>query len=119
MASKQNLLKEPLSMHPNHHRKFYGANLAEVLQTPIYGCSLENMPGLPDLALIRLKGGSMEMQREPYGNGSSTHQGGPGLAAFNLKAPAGGLISLISLISHKVHSFSPGWLWERRARAGK
>jgi hypothetical protein len=50
---------------PDHVRKFYGANLAEVFRTPLYDCSLKNVSGVPDFALTRLKGGSMEMQRAP------------------------------------------------------
>src|ERR1700761_7579616 len=65
MAHKQSVPKEPLSTRPDHDRKFYGANLAEVFRTPLYDCSLKNMSGLPDFALTRLKGGSMEMQRAP------------------------------------------------------
>src|SRR5580704_19700460 len=65
MARKQSLPEEPLSMRTNHDRKFYGANLAEVFRTPLYDCSLKNVSGVPDFALTRLKGGSMEMQRAP------------------------------------------------------
>ena len=65
MAHKQSLPTKPLSTHPDQDRKFYGANLAEVFRTPLYDCSLKNMSGLPDFALTRLKGGSMEMQRAP------------------------------------------------------
>jgi len=65
MARKQSLPKKPLSTRPDHLRKFYGANLAEVFRTPAYDCSLKNEFGVPDFALTRLKGGSMEMQRAP------------------------------------------------------
>src|ERR1700678_2780247 len=65
MARKQSLPKKPLSTRPDHRRKFYGANLAEVFRTPAYDCSLKNEFGVPDFALTRLKGGSMEMQRAP------------------------------------------------------
>src|ERR1700721_3692717 len=65
MARKQSLPKEPLSTRPDHLRKFYGANLAEVFRTPLYDCSLKNVSGVPDFALTRLKGGSMEMQTGP------------------------------------------------------
>ena len=65
MARKQSLPKKPLSTRPDHRRKFYGANLAEVFRTPVYDCSLKNVSGVPDFALTRLKGGSMEMQRAP------------------------------------------------------
>ena len=63
MARKQSLPKKSLSTRPDHARKFYGANLAEVFRTPAYDCSLKNECGVPDFALTRLKGGSMEMQR--------------------------------------------------------
>src|ERR1700691_3348008 len=65
MARKQSLPKKPLSTRPDHLRKFYGANLAEGVRTPAYDCSLKNELGVPDFALTRLKGGSMEMQRAP------------------------------------------------------
>src|ERR1700677_2263007 len=65
MARKQSLPKKPLSTRPDHLRKFYGANLAEVFRTPAYDCSLKNEFGVPDFALTRLKGGSMEMQQAP------------------------------------------------------
>jgi AraC-like DNA-binding protein len=65
MARKQSLPKTPLSTRPDHDRKFYGANLAEVFRTPLYDCSLKNASGVPDFALTRLKGGPMEMQRAP------------------------------------------------------
>lgn len=65
MARKQCLPKELLSTRRDHDRKFYGANLAEVFRTPLYDCSLKNVSGVPDFALTRLKGGSMEMQRAP------------------------------------------------------
>jgi AraC family transcriptional regulator len=65
MARKQSLPKKSLSARPDHDRKFYGANLAEVFRTPLYDCSLKNVSGVPDFALTRLKGGSMEMQRAP------------------------------------------------------
>src|SRR5580693_1092783 len=65
MARKQSLPKKPLSRRPDHLRKFYGANLAEVFRTPAYDCSLRNECGVPDFALTRLKGGTMEMQRAP------------------------------------------------------
>jgi AraC family transcriptional regulator len=65
MARKQSLSKEPLSTRPDHDRKFYGANLAEVFRTPLYDCSLKNVSGVPDFALTRLKGKAMEMQRAP------------------------------------------------------
>ena len=65
MARKQSLPQEPLSTRPDHHRKFYGPNLAEVFRTPLYDCSLKNVSGVPDFALTRLKGGLMEMQRAP------------------------------------------------------
>ena len=65
MARKQGLPKVPLSTRPDHDRKFYGANLAEVFRTPLYDCSLKNVSGVPDFALTRLKGGSMEMQQAP------------------------------------------------------
>src|ERR1700689_3962307 len=65
MAHKQSLPKKPLSTRPDHLRKFYGANLAEVFRTPAYDCSLKNVSGVPDFALTRLKGGSMEMQQAP------------------------------------------------------
>jgi AraC family transcriptional regulator len=61
----QSLLKTPLSTRPDHVRKFYGANLAEVFRTPLYDCSLKNVRGAPDFALTRLKGGPMGMQRAP------------------------------------------------------
>ena len=61
----QNLAKKPLLTGPGHTRKFYGANLAEVFRTPLYDCSLKNVSGVPDFALTRLKGGSMETQRAP------------------------------------------------------
>jgi AraC family transcriptional regulator len=50
---------------PDHTRKLYGANLADVFRTPLYDCSLKNVSGVPDFALTRLKGGPMEMQRAP------------------------------------------------------
>jgi len=62
---KQDLPTKPLLTRPNHMQKFYGANLAEVFRTPAYDCSLKNECGVPDFALTRLKGGSMEMQRAP------------------------------------------------------
>ena len=65
VARNQSLLKKPLLAPPGHVRKFYGANLAEVFRTPLYDCSLKNVCGVPDFALTRLKGGSMEMQRAP------------------------------------------------------
>ena len=65
MARKQDLPTKPLLIGSNHVRKFYGANLAEVFRTPLYDCSLKNVSGVPDFALTRLKGGSMEMQRAP------------------------------------------------------
>jgi len=65
VARKQSLPKTPLSTRPDHVRKFYGANLAEVFRTPLYDCSLKNVCGVPDFALTRLKGGPMEMQRAP------------------------------------------------------
>src|ERR1700678_2835874 len=65
MARKQSLPKKPLSRRPDHLRKFYGANLAEVFRTPAYDCSLRNECGVPDFALTRLKGETMEMQRAP------------------------------------------------------
>ena len=65
MARRQSLPKEPLSTRPDHMQKFYGANLAEVFRTPAYDCSHKNECGVPDFALTRLKGGSMEMQRAP------------------------------------------------------
>src|SRR5271156_3510622 len=65
MARMQNPAKKPLSTRPDHNRKFYGANLAEVFRTPLYDCSLKNVSGVPEFALTRLKGGSMEMQRAP------------------------------------------------------
>src|ERR1700728_1612211 len=65
MARKQSLPKKPFLTPPDDVRKFYGANLAEVVRTPLYDCSLRNVSGVPDFALTRLKGGSMEMQRAP------------------------------------------------------
>ena len=65
MARKQSLPKKPLLTRPDHVRKFYGANLAEVFRTPLYDCSLKNVCGVPDFALTRLRGGPMEMQRAP------------------------------------------------------
>jgi AraC family transcriptional regulator len=65
MARKQSLPKNSTSVRPDHDRKFYGANLADVFRTPLYDCSLKNVSGVPDFALTRLKGGSMEMQRAP------------------------------------------------------
>jgi AraC-like DNA-binding protein len=65
MARKQSLPKKSAAAKPDHDRKFYGANLAEVFRTPLYDCSLKNVSGVPDFALTRLKGGSMEMQRAP------------------------------------------------------
>src|ERR1700690_4432855 len=65
MARKQSLPKKPLSTRPDHLRKFYGANLAEVFRTPAYDCSLKNELGVPDFAVTRLKGGSMVMQKAP------------------------------------------------------
>jgi hypothetical protein len=65
MARMQNLAKKPLLIGPDHTRKLYGANLGEVFRTPLYDCSLKNVSGVPDFALTRLKGGSMEMQRAP------------------------------------------------------
>src|SRR5271163_2890009 len=65
VARNQSLLKKPLLTPPGHVRKFYGANLAEVFRTPLYDCSLKTVCGVPDFALTRLKGGSMEMQRAP------------------------------------------------------
>jgi hypothetical protein len=65
MARNQSLPKKSLSTGPDHARKFYGANLAEVFRAPLYDCSLKNVSGVPDFALTRLKGGSMEMQRAP------------------------------------------------------
>src|ERR1700723_4396432 len=65
MARKQSLPKKSLSARPDHDRKFYGPNLAEVFRSPLYDCSLKNVCGVPDFALTRLKGGSMEMQRAP------------------------------------------------------
>lgn len=65
VARMQTLAKKPLLTGPDHTRKFYGANLAEVFRTPLYDCSLKNVCGVPDFALTRLKGGSMEMQRAP------------------------------------------------------
>jgi dienelactone hydrolase len=55
----------PLSTGPDHDRKFYAAKLAEVFRTPLYACSLKNVSGVPDFALTRLKGGSMELQQAP------------------------------------------------------
>ena len=65
MARKQDVPTKPLLTRPDDDRKFYGANLAEVFRTPLYDCSLKNVSGVPDFALTRLKGGSMEMQRAP------------------------------------------------------
>jgi AraC family transcriptional regulator len=65
VARKQSLRKKPLLTPPDHLRKLYGANLAEVFRTPLYDCSLKNVCGMPDFALTRLKGGPMEMQRAP------------------------------------------------------
>ncbi len=65
VARKQSLPKKPLLTRPDHVRKFYGANLAEVFRTPLYDCSLKNVCGVPDFALTRLRGGPMEMQRAP------------------------------------------------------
>jgi AraC family transcriptional regulator len=65
VARKESLPKKPLLTRPDHVRKFYGANLAEVFRTPLYDCSLKNVCGVPDFALTRLKGGPMEMQRAP------------------------------------------------------
>src|SRR6201986_2488363 len=65
MAREHDLSTQPLSVRPQPPRKFYGANLAEVFRTPAYDCSLKNECGVPDFALPRLKGGSMEMQRAP------------------------------------------------------
>src|SRR3984957_17103105 len=65
VARKQSLPKKSLSARPDRDRKFYGANLAEVFRTPLYDCSLKNVSGVPDFALTRLKGGSMEMQQAP------------------------------------------------------
>ena len=65
MARKQSLPTKPSSTRPDHLRKFYGANLAEVFRTPAYDCSLRNECGVPDFALTRLKGGPMEMQQAP------------------------------------------------------
>jgi AraC-like DNA-binding protein len=65
VAREQSLRKKPLLTPPDHLRKFYGANLAEVFRTPLYDCSLKNVCGVPDFALTRLKGGPMEMQRAP------------------------------------------------------
>src|SRR6202142_3615014 len=65
MARTQNLAQKPLLTGPDHTRRFFGANLAEVFRTPLYDCSLKNECGVPDFALTRLKGGSMEMQRAP------------------------------------------------------
>jgi hypothetical protein len=65
VARKQYLPTKPLLTRPDNLRKFYGANLAEVFRTSLYDCSLKNVSGVPDFALTRLKGGSMEMQRAP------------------------------------------------------
>ena len=65
VARKQDLPTKPSLTRPDHPQKFYGANLAEVFRTPAYDCSLRNVCGVPDFALTRLKGGSMEMQRAP------------------------------------------------------
>jgi hypothetical protein len=65
MARMQNLAQKSLLTGPDHTRRFYGANLAEVIRTPLYDCSLKNVCGVPDFALTRLKGGPMEMQRAP------------------------------------------------------
>jgi hypothetical protein len=56
VARKQDLPTKPLLTRPDHLRKFYGANLAEVFRTPAYDCSLKNECGVPDFALTRLKG---------------------------------------------------------------
>jgi hypothetical protein len=56
VARKQSLPKKPLLTPPDHVRKFYGANLAEVFRTPLYDCSLKNVCGVLDFALTRLKG---------------------------------------------------------------
>ena len=53
MARKQDLPTKPLSMRPDHPRKFYGANLAEVFRTPAYDCSLKNECGVPATRLQR------------------------------------------------------------------
>jgi AraC family transcriptional regulator len=65
VTRKQSLPQQPLSTRPDHPRRFYGANLAEVFRTPLYDCSLKNVCGVPDFALTRLKSGPMEMQRAP------------------------------------------------------
>jgi AraC family transcriptional regulator len=65
VARNQSLLEKSLLTRPDHVQRFYGANLAEVFRTPLYDCSLKNVCGVPDFALTRLKGGSMEMQRAP------------------------------------------------------
>jgi hypothetical protein len=51
MARKQSLPEKPVSTRPDHDRKFYGVNLAEVFRTPLYDCSLKNVSGVPDFAL--------------------------------------------------------------------
>ena len=65
VARKQDLSTKPLLTRPDHLRKFYGANLAEVFRTPAYDCSLKNECGVPAFALTRLRSGPMVMQRAP------------------------------------------------------
>ena len=65
MVRNQSLPMKPLLTRPDHDRKFYGANLAEVFRPSLYDCSLKNVCGVPDFALTRLKGGPMEMRRTP------------------------------------------------------
>jgi hypothetical protein len=62
---EQSLPKKPSLTHPDHLRKFYGVDLAEVFRTPLYDCSIKNVSGVPDFVLTRLKGGPMERQRAP------------------------------------------------------
>ena len=65
VARNYGLRKQLQVTRPDHGRRLYGASLAEVFRTPLYDCSLKNVSGVPDFALTRLKGGSMEMQRAP------------------------------------------------------
>jgi AraC family transcriptional regulator len=65
VARNDGLRKQLQVTRPDQGRRLYGANLAEVFRTPLYDCSLKNVSGVPDFALTRLKGGSVEMQRAP------------------------------------------------------
>lgn len=46
-------------------RKFYGATLADVFNTPVYNCSIADDRDIPAFAITRLKAGPMSLQEAP------------------------------------------------------